>query len=127
MEKLTVKEEEIMQILWEIERGLVNDVIARFPDPKPPYTTVSSVVRRLEKKGFVGYKAYGKTHEYFPLITKKDYRKRTFRHLLQNYFDNSVESIVSFIVKEENLSKDDINDLNKLILQDSEPERQNDE
>jgi len=119
MEKLTAKEEEIMQILWEIERALVNDVIARFPDPKPPYTTVSSVVRRLEKKGYVGYKAYGKTHEYFPLITKKDYRKRTFKRLLQNYFDNSVESIVSFIVKEENLNTEDIEELNKLIQQDS--------
>jgi len=117
MEKLTKKEEEIMQILWEIERGLVNDVIVRFPDPKPPYTTVSSVIRRLEKKGYVGYKAYGKTHEYFPIIAKGDYRKRTFKHLLQNYFDNSVENIVSFIVTEENLSKEEIKKLNKLIEQ----------
>ena len=123
MEKLTSKEEEIMQILWDIERGLVNDVIARFPEPKPPYTTVSSVVRRLEKKEYVGYKAYGKTHEYFPIIAKKDYRRRTFKHLVQNYFDNSIESIVSFIVQEEKLNTGDIEELNKLIEQNSNLEK----
>jgi len=127
MEKLTPKEEEIMQILWDIERGLVNDVIVKFPDPKPPYTTVSSVVRRLEKKGFLGYKAYGKTHEYFPVVSKKEYRKKTFRYLLQNYFDNSVESIVSFIVKEEKLNKEELEELNKLIQQDPESKKQKDE
>jgi len=127
MEKLAAKEEEIMQILWEIEKGLVSDIITRLPDPKPPHSTISSVVRRLERKGFVGYKAYGKTHEYFPLVSKGDYKKRTFRELLHNYFDNSFGKVVSFIAKEEKLSKEDIKELEKLIQQSSLQKKPKDE
>lgn len=126
MEKLTAKEEEIMQILWEIERGLVHDVIKRLSKPKPPYSTVSSVIRILERKGYIGHKAYGKTYEYFPLISKKDYRKRTFRYLLHNYFDNSLENIVSFIVKEEKLKPEEIEELNRIIQQNAAKRKKND-
>lgn len=125
MENLTAKEEEIMQILWDLEKALVRDIINKLPDPKPPYTTVSSIVRILQKKGFVGYKSYGKTHEYYPLVPKKDYRKRMFRGLLSEYFDNSVESIVSFLVKEEKVKPEEIEELTKMISRESEKSRRN--
>lgn len=115
MEKLTNKEEEIMQILWTIEAGFVKDVIEQLPDPKPPYTTVSSIIRILKDKGFVGHKTYGNTHEYYPLITKAQYRNDTFKILVSNYFDNSVKNVVSFLIREEHLSKREIEDLKDFI------------
>lgn len=119
MEKLTAKEEEIMQILWNLKKSIIRDIIVSIPDPKPPYTTVSSVVRILEKKGFVGHKPYGTTYEYFPLITKRSYTKRTFNHLLNNYFDNSLKNVVSFMVKEQKLSSDEIEELLKMTKSDN--------
>ena len=104
-----------MQIIWDLDKALVHDVIDRLPDPKPPYTTVSSIVRILERKGFLGYKTYGKTHEYYPLVSKAEYRKSSFRSLLHKYFDNSVENVVSFIVKEEKLEPDEIEEISKII------------
>jgi len=117
MEKLTPKEEEVMQILWGLKRAVVRDIIEKLPDPKPPYTTISSIVRILEKKDFVGHKPYGKTHEYFPLISKTDYRKSSFRKLLEHYFDNSLENVVSFIVKEEKLKPEEIDEITRIIEQ----------
>ena len=86
MKGLTKAEEEIMQMLWGIEKGFINDILAKFPDPKPAYNTVSTIVRILEKKGFVGHIAYGKSHEYFPKVSKKEYTKTYFGHFLKNYF-----------------------------------------
>ncbi|GAB3918643.1 BlaI/MecI/CopY family transcriptional regulator [Larkinella terrae] len=108
MEQLTKTEEKVMQILWTIKKGFVKDVIDGMPDPKPPYNTISSLIRILEKKGFVGHKAYGKTHEYFPTVSKLGYRRFTFTHFLTNYFEGSPEKVVSFMVNEEKLSSSDI-------------------
>lgn len=115
MERLTQKEESIMQILWKLKKAFVKDIIAQMPEPTPPYNTISSLVRVLEKKGFVGYKAYGKTHEYYPLVKQADYLKSTFKGLLSGYFNNSYESMVSFMVKEENLSEEEIKRLQEII------------
>jgi BlaI family transcriptional regulator, penicillinase repressor len=115
MEKLTNKEEEVMQILWDIEKGFVKDVIEKMKKPKAPYTTISSIIRILENKGFVGHKAFGNTHEYFPLISKPDYRRHTFKNLVNKYFDNSVKNVVSFLIKEEKLSDKQIEELYSLI------------
>lgn len=104
-----------MRILWEIERGVVRDVIDKMPDPKPPYTTVSSIIRFLEKKGHVGHKAYGKTYEYFPLISKSAYRKKSFNNFLKNYFEGSAEKVVSFMVKEKKLKPEEVEEIKKLI------------
>ncbi len=109
-----------MQILWDIKQGFVKDVIERMPDPKPPYNTISSLIRILEKKGFVGYKAYGKTHEYHPVISKLAYRQFTFKNFLLNYFEGSPKNVVSFMVKEENLSQEEIQQM--LAMLDSEEE-----
>ena len=120
MEDLTAKEEEVMQVIWNLEKALVRDIMERLPNKNQPYTTVASIVRILEKKGFVGHKPYGKTHEYFPLISKAEYRKRKFKGLITHYFDNSVESVVSFLAKEERLSPKEFEELSKLIAKESE-------
>ena len=126
MENLTGREEEVMQILWDLDKALVRDIMERLPNSKQPYTTVSSIVRILERKGFVSHKPYGNTHEYFPIISKAEYRKRKFKGLLTQYFDNSIESVVSFLVKEENISPKEIEELTRMITKESENTKQND-
>ncbi|MHA4894876.1 BlaI/MecI/CopY family transcriptional regulator [Pedobacter sp. PWIIR3] len=116
MEELTKSEERIMQIIWKLGKVFVKDIIEEMDeDPKPPYNTISSIVRLLEKKGYLGYKAYGKTYEYFPAISKEQYTKTTFAKLFSGYFDNSPTSLLSFMVKEQNLSQKDIEELQSLI------------
>lgn len=100
---LTRAEEEIMQILWQIERGVVKDIIEKMPEPKPAYNTVSTIIRILESKGFVDHKAYGKTHEYFPLISKDDYSKRFMKGFMKGYFNNSFHKMVSFFSSSEDI------------------------
>lgn len=109
-----------MQILWELKKALVRDIMDRLPSPDLPYTTVSSIVRILEKKGFVSHKPYGKTHEYYPLVTKVQYRRNKFRQIMADYFDNSLESVVSYLVTEEKFSPGEIEELSKLINQEKE-------
>lgn len=120
MEDLTAKEEEVMQILWDLERAMVRDIMTRLPNSDQPYTTVASIVRILEKKGFVSHKPYGKTHEYFPLISKTEYRRRKFKGLITQYFDNSIESVVSFLVKEEKIDPRELEELTRLITKNAE-------
>ncbi|MGV3545901.1 MAG: BlaI/MecI/CopY family transcriptional regulator [Pedobacter sp.] len=120
MEELTKAEERIMQILWKLEHAFVKDIIEQIDDePKPPYNTISSIVRLLEKKGYVNYKAYGKTYEYFPAISKEAYAKTSFSKLFASYFDNSPKSLLSFMVKQEKLSEADIEELKSLINKNS--------
>lgn len=116
MEELTRTEERIMQIIWDLERCFVKDIIERLDDePKPPYNTISSVVRILEKKGYVGFKAYGKTYEYFPLVSKEEYGKQTFQKVLANYFDNSPASLLSFMVNDHKLDSAELEKLRQFI------------
>lgn len=115
MEKLTPKEEEIMQIVWNLDKCFVKDIIEQMEAPKPAYTTISSIVRILENKGFVGHTAYGNTHQYRPKVAKEDYRKSTFKNFVQNYFDNSFKNVVSFLVEEKKLSKEELEDLSKIL------------
>ena len=86
MEKLTNKEEEIMQVLWQLKKGFVKDVVALLPN-EPHYNTVSTTIRKMEEKGYIEHKAYGKTHEYFPSISKEDYRKGFMNKTINNYFE----------------------------------------
>ncbi|MGW8313962.1 MAG: BlaI/MecI/CopY family transcriptional regulator [Bacteroidales bacterium] len=116
MEELTKVEERIMQQLWSLKKAFVKDIIAHLPDdPKPPYNTVSSVIRILVSKGYVQYKAYGKTYEYYPAVSKAEYRKLRLRKMITGYFGDSPASLVSHIVREEELSKEEILELKKLI------------
>lgn len=116
MEELTKAEERIMQIIWKLGSAFVKDIIEEMHDePKPPYNTVSSIVRLLEKKGYLNYTAYGKTHQYHPAVAKEDYAKTTFGKLVSGYFNNSPASLLSFMVKEEKLTEKDIQELQALI------------
>ena len=110
--ELTKAEEQVMHHLWELEKAFVKDIRSRMPEPKPAYNTVSTIVRILEDKGFVGHKAYGKTHEYFPLISKEEYSRFTAGNLVSNYFNGSVKELVSFFVRERKL---DVNDLDEIL------------
>lgn len=115
--ELTKAEEEIMRVLWQLKKGFVKDVLAELPEPKPAYNTVSTIIRILEKKELVGYTAYGKTHEYFPLITEEEYRRFQTEQLMTNYFDGSLKKLVSFFVQEKNLSLNEADEIIKLLNQ----------
>lgn len=101
---LTRAEEQVMQILWDLGEGLVKDVLDRFPDPKPVRNTVSTVIRILERKGFVGHKVYGNIHLYYPMVSKQSYSKSQLISLMENYFNNSFSSMASLFAKERDLT-----------------------
>lgn len=124
MKELTKAEEQIMQILWKIEKGFVNDMLEKLPLPKPAYNTVSTIVRILEKKGFVAHNAYGKTHEYYPLISKREYTKSYFKGFMNNYFENSYQALASFFTKENSLSIEELEEIKALM--DTEIKKQKD-
>ncbi len=115
LQPLTKAEEEVMQLIWKLERCLVRDIIEHLGDPDIPHSTVSSVVRILEKKGFVTHKAYGKTHEYFPIVTKEEYAQQGVKSLVEKYFSGSPKKLVSFLVQNENLDLKELNDLLKTL------------
>ena len=108
---LTRAEEQVMQILWDLGEGLVKDVRERFPDPKPARNTVSTVVRILERKGFVGHKVYGNVYLYYPVVSKQLYSKTELFSLMENYFNNSFPALASFFVKENDLTIKELEEL----------------
>lgn len=126
--QLTKAEEEIMRVLWKLEKGFVKDVLAELPESgrgdgteppaKPAYNTVSTIIRILEKKGMVGYRAYGKTHEYYPLVTEEAYKRFETEQLLTNYFDGSLKKLVSFFVNDKQISLPDADEIIKLLNDD---------
>ncbi len=112
MKQLTKAEEDIMQILWQLKKANVKAIINELPEPKPAYNTVSTVVRILEGKGFVDYEKEGKGHVYFPLVAKQDYSNQSINKLVDNYFQGSFKSMVSFFVKKNDM---DITDLEEVL------------
>ena len=96
MKELTKAEEQVMQVLWQIKQGFAADIIANFPEPKPAYNTMLTVVRILEKKGFVSHETFGKSNRYYPLVSKEQYSESFMQQFVRNYFDNSFKSMVSF-------------------------------
>ncbi len=125
MKELTKAEEQVMQILWKIGDGFVKDVVEFFEEPKPAYNTVSTIIRILEKKGFVDHKAYGKTHQYFPIVGKDEYKKKFLKGFIQNYFGNSFNQLVSFFSEKENLSVEEMEDLLKIVNQKISEKKEN--
>jgi BlaI family penicillinase repressor len=115
MKELTKAEDQIMQVLWALKKGFVKDIIDQLPNPKPAYNTVSTIVRILERKGFVGYTAFGKTHEYFPLILKEKYTQFYLNNLVKGYFGGSFNSLVSFFAQENKMNLTDIDQLVKQL------------
>jgi BlaI family penicillinase repressor len=117
MKELTKAEEQVMQILWDLKKAFVKDVIEQLPEPKPAYTTVSTIIRILEQKEFVGYKAYGKTHEYFPLVSKDVYKKFITKGLLKDYFSGSLKNLVSHFAEKEKIDVKELDEILKIIEQ----------
>jgi BlaI family transcriptional regulator, penicillinase repressor len=113
--ELTNAEEQIMQVLWKIEKGFVKDILEHFNDPKPAYNTISTIVRILERKGLVSFKAYGNSHQYYPLISKKEYTKSHLNKFASNYFGNSMKDLVSFFSENNKLSISEIEETIKLL------------
>jgi len=127
MRELTKAEEQVMQILWDLEESIVRDMVDQFPDPKPAYNTVSTVLRVLEKKGFVDHKAYGTTYVYVPLVSKKDYSKFQFTNLIKNYFNGSFPKMAAFFAKENNLSIQDLEEIMDMAKDELKDENEIDE
>lgn len=115
LKELTKAEEQVMHHLWALEKAFVKDIVAQMPDPKPAYNTVSTIVRILADKGFVDHKAFGKTHEYFPLVTKEEYSRFTTGNLVSNYFNGSTKDLVSFFVRERKLDTKDLDEILKAM------------
>jgi BlaI family penicillinase repressor len=122
MRELTRAEEQVMQVLWKIKKGFVKEILEHFDDPKPAYNTVSTIVRILQEKGFVTHKAYGRTHEYYPVVTKSEYSKSHLTTFVNDYFSNSFEKMVSFFAKEKRISLHEMEEIMKIM--DSEVKKQ---
>jgi len=113
--ELTKAEEQIMQILWGLEKGFVKDILEHFKDPKPAYTTVATIVKILERKGFVNHKVYGNSYQFFPIITKSDYSKIYLKDVLNKHFKNSIKDVVSFFVDNNEVRTKDIDEAIQLL------------
>lgn len=112
---LTKAEERIMKILWKINKGFINDILEHFPDPKPPYNSVSTIVRVLVKKEIISFKKYGNTYEYYPLITKEEYRKGQMGRLLKDYYNNSLKQVVNFFSENKNLDIKEVDEVMRML------------
>jgi predicted transcriptional regulator len=112
MVTLTKAEERIMQILWDLKKGFIKDIQEQFPDPRPPYNTISTIVRVLVKKEIVSYKSYGGSYQYYPLITREHYRSDQMGRLMDNYFGNSLKEVVNFLSEKGDL---DVNELDEAL------------
>ena len=115
MRDLTRAEEQVMQVLWKLKKGFVKDILEHFDEPKPAYNTVSTIVRILQEKGFVRHKTYGRTHEYYPVVTKNDYSKSHLNAFVNDYFSNSFEKMVSFFAKEKRISLKEMEEIMKIM------------
>jgi len=114
MDRLTRAEEEIMKCIWSLEKGFLKDIVEVFPEPKPAYPTIASVIRVLIKKGFIAYKQYGNNREYYPKITKSEYFRIHFKNIVTNHFNNSYKSLVSFFADDDNLSISELEEIKNI-------------
>ncbi len=115
MTTLTKAEEQVMQILWKEKEGFVKDLLQHFPEPKPAYNTVSTIIRILEKKGFVDHRSYGKSHLYYPLISREQYRNERFSSLMKDYFNNSMQQVLSHFGKSGSLNLKEADEIIKMM------------
>ncbi len=115
MQKLTNKEEEIMHILWKLKKAFIKEVMAEITEEQPHYNTLSTIVRNLEEKGFVAHNAFGNTHQYYPIVSLEEYRKRFMNTAIDNYFNSSYKNMVSFFAKEEKISAAELREILAMI------------
>lgn len=113
--ELTKAEEEVMQILWDLGKAFVKEILEKMPEPKPAYNTVSTIIRILENKQFVGYNAFGKSHQYYPLVAKEDYKNLLTGKLLEDYFDNSATGMLSFFIENNQMNANELEEILQLI------------
>jgi len=123
MQELTKAEEQVMQILWMLERAFVKEIVEEFPDPKPAYNTVSTIIRILEKKGVVSHKAYGNTYEYYPLVLRDEYKKKFLKSFVRRYFGGSFPEMVSFFAGERDLSVEELEEIRKRLNEEIEAQK----
>ena len=109
-----------MRVLWKLQKAFVKEVLDQLPEPKPHYNTISTVIRNMEDKGFIGHKAFGKTHQYFPLISKEEYRKNFMQRTIHQYFESSYKNVVSFFAMEEKISVEDLREIIRNIEKNTE-------
>ena len=117
MIQLTRAEEDVMQVLWELEKAFVKEILEQFPEPKPAYNTLSTIVRILEQKEVVGHEAIGRSHQYFPLISKEEYSSSSLKKLTTNYFGGSFKELASCFMKESELSMEDLEEIKAMLEQ----------
>lgn len=115
MKRLTRKEEELMKILWDLKRAFVKDILEKYPEPKPHYNTVSSLVRTLQEKNIIGFKQYGNTYEYYPLVSKEEYKKSFMKGIIKDYFDNSYKKAVMFFMNDEDMNQEELDEIISMI------------
>ncbi len=115
MQKLAKREEEIMQVLWNIQKGFVKEIVAELPDPKPHNNTVATMAKILEEKGFLAHKTFGKSFQYYPIISREEYQKSAVGELLGKYFDNSYSKLVTYFAEEENIKEEELEEILKMI------------
>ena len=113
---LTKAEEQLMQVLWKMQRAFIREIIDQMPEPKPVHSSVSTIMRVLEAKGLVGYDAFGKSHRYFPLISREEYKRFQLMKLLSNYFENSAQKLFSFFIDQQQIPEEDVKEIKKMIL-----------
>ncbi len=123
IKELTKAEEEVMQILWKLKKAFVKEILEKFEEPRPAYTTVSTMIRILQDKGFVFYRAYGRTHRYFPVISRDDYKKAQMNSFVRDYFSNSYHKMVSFFAREEHISVREIEDIMELMKKETKTKK----
>ncbi len=126
MKELTKAEEQIMQILWKLESAIVRDIITYFPDPKPAYTTVSTTIRILEKKGFVAHENFGNIHKYTPLVSKDEYASEFMNYFVKDYFGNSFTKLVSFFGQKKKISPSELEEIKKILIANKDKESSDD-
>lgn len=115
IKELTRAEEEVMQILWRLKKGFIKEILEKFGEPRPAYSTVSTIIRILQEKGFVNYRVYGRTYQYFPVISKDDYRKLQMSNFVRNYFSNSYQKMVSFFAREDSITVNEMEEIMEMM------------
>jgi len=115
IKELTKAEEEVMQILWRLKKAFIKEILEKFDEPRPAYSTVSTIIRILQNKGFVNYRAYGRTYQYFTVISKDDYRKVQMSSYVRNYFSNSYQKMVSFFAREDSITVKDMEEIMEMM------------
>ena len=116
---LTKAEEDIMQVLWKLEKAFIKDIVDEMPEPKPHYNTVSTIVKILHDKGIVGFESFGKSNRYYPLVQKDDYSKKTMKQFVKKYFEGSYGNMLSFFAKEKDISIQELEEILKQMKNDN--------